>query len=294
MTSITENFLAFLKDLAPDLALTALEIGARKIEGETEPVHQLINTLPNAKLVGFEPDNFACKELNQNSNDQFTFYPTALSNKQGTAPFYETVHPMCGSLYEPNALLLERYNGMDVAELQRVSELTTTTLDQLASEHLENPAKCIKIDVQGAELDIFQGGLHTLKDVLFIVTEVEFVELYHNQPLFGDISSFLQSQGFMFHKFMGLAGRTLKPVILGGSVYTASQHMWSDAIFIRDLKQFDNLTSEQLLITGALAFIHGSPDLTHFCLANYEKLNPGTAVAAKFIDIITVTRESAN
>ncbi len=294
MTIITENFLAFLKETAPDLALTTLEIGARKIAGETEPFHQLINTLPNAKLVGFEPDEYACKELNQDSSDQFSYYPTALSNKQGTAPFYETVHPMCASLYEPNALLLGRYNGMDVAELQRVSELTTTTLDQFASEHLGNAAECIKIDVQGAELDIFQGGLQTLKDVLFIVTEVEFVELYHNQPLFGDISSFLQSQGFMFHKFMGLAGRTLKPVVLGGDVNTASQHMWSDAIFIRDLNQFDNFTSEQLLITGALAFVYGSPDLTHFCLANYEKLNPGTAVAAQFIDIITTTREPAN
>lgn len=294
MTSITENFFAFVKDLAPDLAFTALEIGARKMEGETEPVHQLINTLPNAKLVGFEPDDHACKELNENSSDQFTFYPTALSDKQGTAPFYETVHPMCASLYEPNALLLERYNGMDVAELQRVSELTTATLDHFASEHLKDATECIKIDVQGAELDIFQGGLQTLKDVLFIVTEVEFVELYHNQPLFGDVSSFLQSQGFMFHKFLGLAGRTLKPIILGGDANTASQHMWADAIFIRDLNQFDSLTSEQLLITGALAFIYGSPDLTHFCLENYEKLNPGTAVAAKFIDIITITREPAN
>ena len=289
MTSMTENFLAFLKDLDPDLALTALEIGARKMEGETEPFHQLINTLPNAKLVGFEPDEFACKELNQDSSDQFSYYPTALSDKQGTAPFYETVHPMCSSLYEPNAPFLERYNGMEVAELHTVTELSTTTLDQFLSENPGNPANFIKIDVQGAELDIFQGGLQALKDVLFIVTEVEFVELYHGQPLFGDVSSFLQKQGFMFHKFIGLAGRTLKPITLGGNPNTATQHMWADAIFIRDLNQFDNFTSEQLLITGALAFFYNSPDLTHLCLANYEKLNPGSNLAEQFVKIITVS-----
>jgi len=289
MTIITENFLAFLKETAPDLALTTLEIGARRMEGQTEPFHALISTLPNAKLVGFEPDEYACKELNQDSSDQFSYYPTALSNKQGTAPFYETVHPMCSSLYEPNAPFLERYNGMGVAELQTVTELSTTTLDQFLSENTGNPADFIKIDVQGAELDIFQGGLQALKDVLFIVTEVEFVELYHGQPLFGDVSSFLQKQGFMFHKFTELGGRTLKPITLGGNVNTATQHLWADAIFIRDLNQLDNFTSEQLLITGALAFVYNSPDLTHLCLANYEKLNPGSNLAEQFVKIITVS-----
>ena len=288
MTRITENFLAFLKNLDPDLALTTLEIGARQLKGETEPFHQLINTLPSAKLVGFEPDEFACKELNQNSSDQFRYYATALSNTEGTVPFYETVHPMCASLYEPNELLLRRYNGMEVAELQQVSELTTTTLDQFMSEHVGNAAEFIKIDVQGAELDIFQGGLQTLKDVLFIVAEVEFVELYLGQPLFGDVSSFLQKQGFMFHKFADLAGRALKPIMLGGSVNTATQHMWADAVFIRDLNQFDNFTSEQLLITGALAFVYNSPDLTHLCLANYDELKPGSNLAEQFVKIITV------
>jgi hypothetical protein len=178
---------------------------------------------------------------------------------------------------------------MEVAELQTVTELTTTTLDLFMSENPGNPADFIKIDVQGAELDIFQGGLGALKDVLFIVTEVEFVELYHGQPLFGDVSGFLQEQGFMFHKFTELGGRTLKPITLGGNANTATQHLWADAIFIRDLSQFENFTSEQLLITGALAFVYNSPDLTYLCLANYEKLNPGSNLTERFVKIITTS-----
>ena len=38
-----------------------------------------------------------------------------------------------------------------------------------------------------------------------IVSEVEFVEQYINQPLFGDVSSFLKKQDFMLHKFLGFA-----------------------------------------------------------------------------------------
>jgi FkbM family methyltransferase len=287
MNSITSNFLAFLKETAPDLALTTLEIGAREIAaGKTQPFHALINTLPNAKLVGFQPDAHSCEELNANSTEQFQYYETALSDKQGPTPFYETIHPMCSSLYEPNASFLKRYNGMEPSELQTVTELTTTTLDQFMSENPGNPASFIKIKVQGAELDILTGGLRALEDVLFIDTGVEFVELYHGQPLFGDVSSFLQKQGFMFHKFAVLGGRSLKPLTLGGDPYTATQHMWAVAVFIRNLEQFDGFTSEQLLITGALAFLYGSPDLTHLCLEKYEKLNPGSNLLEPFLKII--------
>jgi FkbM family methyltransferase len=290
MDSITSNFIAFLKETAPDLALTTLSIGTREIAGkETEPFHTLINAFPNAKLVGFEPDAFSCKELNANSIDQFQYYATILSGKQGTAPFYETINPMCSSLYEPNASFLKRYQAMEDAELQTVTELSTTTLDHFMSENPVNPASFIKINNKGAELDVFTGGLRALEDVLFIVTEVEFVELYHGQPLFGDVSSFLQKQGFMFHKFIGFGGRALRPMTLGGNLNTAVQHMWADAIFIRNLNQFDNFTSEQLLITGALAFLYNSPDLTHLCLTNYEKLNPGSNLIEPFLKIITVS-----
>ena len=36
----------------------------------------------------------------------------------------------------------------------------------------------IKIDVQGGELDVFKGGSKTLKNVLKIVCEVEFIQHY--------------------------------------------------------------------------------------------------------------------
>ncbi len=41
----------------------------------------------------------------------------------------------------------------------------------------------IKIDVQGAELDVFRGGGKALANALMVITEVEFVELYTGQPL---------------------------------------------------------------------------------------------------------------
>ena len=57
-----------------------------------------------------------------------------------------------------------------------------------------------------------------------IVSEVEFVEHYKNQPLFGDVSDFL-NKNFMFHKFLGLSGRALKPVVLKNDENSLSAHV---------------------------------------------------------------------
>ena len=53
------------------------------------------------------------------------------------------------------------------------------------------------------------GGVGTLTDVVAIASEVEFIPLYIDQPLFGDVCAFLAKHDFMFHKFLGLCGRFL-------------------------------------------------------------------------------------
>ena len=63
------------------------------------------------------------------------------------------------------------------------------------------PIDFLKVDIQGAELDVFKGSRETLKEILMIVSEVEFIEQYIDQPLFGDVSSFLKDFDFMFHNF---------------------------------------------------------------------------------------------
>ena len=80
-----------------------------------------------------------------------------------------------------------------------------------------------------------------MKNVLTIITEVEFVQLYNDQPLFGDISSFLSEFHIMFHKFLSLQGRTLKPTVLNNDLNHSSQHMWSDAMYIRDVQKIPSL-----------------------------------------------------
>ena len=147
----------------------------------------------------------------------------------------------------------------------------------------------IKIDVQGAELDIFKGASNALKNVLNIVCEVEFIDVYENQPLFGDICNYLSQYNLMFNKFLGLAGRAIKPVKLDNNLNKPSQHMWSDAVFVHHILKIHDLNNIQLIKLSLLACVYYSLDLTFYCLSIYDKRN-STSFARDWMTKISDTK----
>lgn len=155
--------------------------------------------------------------------------------------------------------------------LKNVTTIRTVSMDYFTRENSIGPVDFVKIDIQGAELDVFEGGVTTLKDVVAIVTEVEFVHHYENQPLFGDVCAFLAKQGLTFNKFLGIAGRTLKPTVLNKNPGFPTHHMWSDAVFLRDTMRLEAISTEQLLKLAVLASMYGSPDVSVCCFAEYDK-----------------------
>lgn len=260
---------AVIKQHAPDLSFTMLDIGALPI-GNVEPFYWLGEHFPNSRIIGFEVDDEVCQNLNARTPPTFEFHATALGRTNGEVPFYITKRPMCSSLYKPNEQLTRYYNALDVSELDRETTIRTTTLDTFCQQNGIDQIDFIKVDVQGAELDIFQSGVAALANTVMIFSEVEFVPMYENQPLFGDVSAFLMSQGFMFHKFATVSGRAIKPMIIQNDPNTAVQIMWGDAVFIRDIRTFGGLSSEQLLRLAIFGCMYGSLDLTFHCLGLYD------------------------
>lgn len=278
--SMNEALLNIVRRTANELTFNILEIGARPEGGRPEPFHRLLRSFPGSRINAFEVDPELCKTLNSQAPGGLVYHPVAMGRSEEERPFYETSYPMCASLYKPNEKLLERYNNMEVATLKNVSAIKTVSLDYFTRENNIGPVDFIKIDIQGAELDVFQGGTATLKDVVAIVTEVEFVHHYENQPLFGDVCSFLANCGFAFHKFLGVAGRSLKTVQSMNNPGLMTQHMWGDVMFIRDLGQLDVFSDDQLLKLAVLASMYGSPDVSVYGFMEYDKRH-GTEIAGE-------------
>ena len=106
----------------------------------------------------------------------------------------------------------------------------------------------LKIDIQGAELMVFQNAVQRLANTLVIHTEVEFLPMYRDQPLFSDIDAFLRRYGFVLHRFQPLTSRAIKPLAVNNDIYAGfGQLFWADAVFIRDFVNLKPLDSAQLM-----------------------------------------------
>ena len=276
-----EKFLNFIKELDGSLKFEIIEIGAHPYSQKEEPFYKILEFFPNSRINAFDVDKDECIKLNKISKKGVKFFPYAIGEKREKRKFYETNHPMCSSLYEPDNQLLKLYNNFEMAYLKNISEIETISLDYFLEEQKIKAVDFIKIDIQGAELDVFRGAKNCLENVLSIVSEVEFVPIYKNQPLFGDICSFLKDKDIIFHKFLGLAGRTMVPVIFNNNKNFATQHFWSDAIFTKNVLNFKNFKNPQLLKMAVFSYLYGSPDLTYYCLSNYDK-NNGKSVIELF------------
>lgn len=266
----------------PSLRFTVLEIGALQVQSESEPFYQTLDFFPGSKAIGFEIDETVCHQMNAQAKPGMQFYPVALGRQSERRPFYETEHPMCCSLYKPNEPLISLYNNFEVAYLKQESEINTISLDEFTESQNIEEVDFIKIDIQGAELEVFMGGTKTLKDALAIVCEVEFIPHYLSQPLFGDVCDFLLQYDLMFHKFLNICGRALKPIVFNNDPNAPSQHIWSDAMYIRHVQRIHCLTDKQLLKLSVLAATYGSYDLTYYCLEKYDTRR-GTSLATNFL-----------
>ena len=270
-----------------ELTFSLIEIGALPLEGNPERFHPLVSLWPGSQLHAFEVDPALCERLNREAKPGFRFHPRAIGGQNGPRTFHDTVHPMCGSLYPPDERWADMFHNLDVMRLKGTSTLETVTLDTFAAEVALPRVDFIKMDIQGAELEALSGGMRVLEDTLLVVCEVDFVPLYVGQPLYGDVERFMRERGFQLHKFVGLNGRAAKPVVFQGNLNFPTQHMWSDAIFVRDLFRLEALSDAQLLRLAVLLEAYGSPDVGMVMLREHDRRH-GTTFAPTYLDTLVV------
>lgn len=85
---------------------------------------------------------------------------------------------------------LYKENGSIYAHPRKV-RLETKTLDGLGRDF-----DLIKLDVQGAELDILKGGIKTLSRAKVVQIELSLLKYNRDAPLLAEVVSFLHSHGF--------------------------------------------------------------------------------------------------
>jgi len=265
-----------------------VDVGAMMLGDKPPDYHALLK--PGvAKVIGFEPDEKECQRLNQSHNDDCSFLPYIIGDGSEQT-FNLCNHNMTSSFYEPNTNLLEKFQCLpELVQVIKRTPVSTKRLDDI--DEVQN-ADYLKIDVQGAEVDVFNGAENLLADIMIVHTEVEFVPLYIDQPLFAEVDQILRKHGFLFHKFFrgAIAGRTFKPLIVNNNVGQAlSQSLWSDAIYVKNFLHYDQTPPEKLLkLAVILHDVYGSYDLVHYILSEYDK-QTSAKYAERYLQSVLVT-----
>lgn len=184
----------------------------------------------HVELYGFDPN-----ELTRYVGNRHVYRAT-LSDRVGTRAFYQMAHANSSSFYRPDPRRTEVFPWESSMHVLEETELETTTLDVFAKACglCGSWPDFIKMDVEGAELDILRGTRQVLNNVLGLSVEVLFRPVRIGQPSWRTVDAYLSASSFdIFHvKSYRHFRRTLS---LCPFPENRGQAVWADVLYFRDL-----------------------------------------------------------
>ncbi len=225
----------------PDLVRIA-DIGANPMRHDA-PYRDLLAS-GNCDVIGFEPQEETMRDLIRKKGPNEQYFNTAVGDgRLATLNIYKGSG--LTSLLRLRDATLRHLRGLRRAARQIGSmEIQTRKLDDIQDI---GRVDFLKIDIQGAELSVFEAGKTTLRDVVAIQTEVSFFPLYEDQPGFGEIDTLIRNFGLVPHSFAHIENRLVVSKWSGLLTdFKPSQMLDGDIIYLRDLSMPDKIGTVEL------------------------------------------------
>lgn len=204
----------FIKPWIADLRpATVVDIGVN----HGQFLHLARRLWPDAQIVGIEPNAGLAGKIAgiYAGDDKVRIECCAVGAEDGEVEFYVTRDDQSSSIHAPG---MSYNDDRPDDNVLRTEKVPLRRLDSLL-------AACavpmlLKIDVQGAELEVLQGAGDRLADAETIIIEAPFERGYQGGSGFHDIYGFLTSHGFDYEGALGqLVSRKTGRVRQEDSVY---------------------------------------------------------------------------
>ena len=210
--------------LLSELPLTVIDIGgAMGADERWSPLRE------QCRFMFFEPDDRSYSGLSDGSWRDLVI-PVGLGGADGQRMLYLTEGPFASSLYKPKEAVLKSYAVWPWYRPSGNVPVTVRTLDDVLAEHNGWTPDFIKVDVEGADIEVLQAGEIALTNSFGVQLEVSFLDRNEGAPNYGEADQWLRSRGFVPHLLLrehwvrqnGLWGANSHPQIA-----------WGDAVYFR-------------------------------------------------------------
>ena len=247
--------------LAEEYPITSFDIGSRGgFQSDLSPIAFAVN------VVGFEPDPAAYEKVKSSQEKEWrsvSLFLEGVSGTSGVRALYVPKDPQSASLLRHDPTIGLKFDKPQFFELARTEEVPTITLGE-ALERTHHPnIDYLKIDIEGAELEVFESSKNILEDVLAVKTEISFIPFRAGQPLANDVERHLLSLGFELMDIVGPAhwrrhGYIVHPYYSGEvPPYTRAQIVQGDYLMFRSPRSLEGKPVKQVqlaIISMALGY----------------------------------------
>lgn len=152
---------------------------------------------PQSIIHAFEPIPHVFKSLTTRFKeyDDIFYYNIVLGNKEGFIDFYQNDYSQSSSVLP---IAKSHVTEFPFTQNSHKKKFTIRTLDSIAGEMKLIEPILVKVDVQGYESEVIQGGRDLFLRTDFVIVEVSFCELYEGQLLFDKINTQLSELGLVY------------------------------------------------------------------------------------------------
>lgn len=241
-----------IRRIADTFPMSAMDVGARR--GVSS---DLLSIAPGVDVFAFEPDPEEHRRLAELEAASPWRSVTVIQSALGATPgeFELNLYRQrgCSSKFLARQEKGRLFSRGDYYIHDGTVTVPVRPLDQLVSERRLTAPSFMKIDVQGMEVEVFQGGRQTLSDSLLGVrTEVSFFPLYEEQPLFAEVDQTLRSFGLYpmrwieSHAWRRNSRKKLPTLGPEPMPYSFGQLMHGDLLYMAMPEDLDAETEEQM------------------------------------------------
>jgi FkbM family methyltransferase len=197
------------------------DVGANK----GQCLGEMLKHFPRARIHSFEPfpEVFAQLTAMTRAYPNVTAHNLALGEADGTRAFHLNRASDTNS-FLPNSTQAAEYAPPGWVDPMGIMQVPMRRLDTFCREQGIERIDLLKIDSQGYELKILEGGAELLRArrIRLLLLEVLFVPLYEDQPFFEDVYLHLKRRGC---RLVGLYEQHREP---------SKALKWSDALFVAE------------------------------------------------------------